>query len=93
MLDPELKTYLDSFRTDLIKISRGTGWWRSLLHGLFSGFGYVLGFVVALVVLGWALNVIGIIPAFRREVDDWRKLLQQTQQTKLPSSVRSSGSQ
>lgn len=86
MLDPELKKHLENLNASLIRIQRGTTWWRSLLNGLFTGFGYVIGFVIALVVLGWALNIIGIIPAFRREVDSWRQLLQQTQQQKLPSS-------
>jgi DNA primase len=44
-----------------------------------------IGFVQALILLGWVLNLIGVIPAFRREVDGWRQLLQQTQQQKLPS--------
>ena len=85
MLDPELKEYLESLNGNVVRLQRGVSWWRSLLHGLFTGFGYVLGFVIALVVLGWVLNVIGIIPAFKREVGDWRKLLQQTQQAKLPA--------
>lgn len=93
MIDPELKKHLENLNLNLIRIQRGHSWWRSLLHGLFTGFGYVLGFVIALVVLGWALNIIGIIPAFRREVDSWRQLLQQTQQQKLPSAKPTSSLQ
>lgn len=85
MLEPELKEYLKAINNNIEKIHKNSSWWRSLLHGLFTGFGYVLGFVIALVVLGWVLNIIGVIPAFRKEVEDWRKLLQQTQQQKLPS--------
>lgn len=85
MLDPELRRQLETININLIRIQKGNSWWRSLLQGLFTGFGYVMGFIVALVVLGWVLNIIGIIPAFRREVDSWRQLLQQTQQQKLPS--------
>ncbi len=85
MLDPELKEYLKSINASIDKLNKGNGWFRSMSHGLFTGFGYVLGFVIAIVVLGWILNIIGVIPAFRKEVEDWRKLLQQTQQQKLPS--------
>jgi hypothetical protein len=84
-MEPELRRHLENINTNLVRIQRGAGWSKALLNGVLSGFGYVLGFVLALVALGWALNVIGVIPAFRREVDDWRKLLQQTQQQKLPS--------
>ncbi len=85
MLDPELKEYLKAINANIEQVNKGNNWWKALSHGLFTGFGYVLGFVIALVVLGWVLNIVGIIPAFKKEVDDWRRLLQQTQQQKLPS--------
>ena len=85
MLDPELKEYLKTINANIEQVNKGNNWWKALSNGLFTGFGYVLGFVIALVVLGWVLNIVGIIPAFKKEVDDWRRLLQQTQQQKLPS--------
>lgn len=85
MLEPELKNLLTTISKNVEQIHKGNNWWRSLLHGLFTGFGYVMGFIAALVVLGWVLNAIGIIPSFRKEVEDWRKLLQQTQQQRLPT--------
>ncbi len=83
MIDPELKSELHAIQSAL---RNSNPWWKSLLHGLLGGFGYVIGFLVALAALGFLLNIIGIIPAFRREVDNWRTLLQQTQQ-KQPLSL------
>ena len=85
MTDTELKNYLEEISESTQVIAKGLPWWRGFLNGVLGGFGYVLGFVFAVALLGVALNVIGVIPAFRREVEDWQKLLQQTQQQKLPS--------
>ncbi len=84
MTERELHTLLEDIKQNTALTAKGLPWWKVLLNGLFGGFGYVVGFVLALAVLGFVLNVIGVIPAFRREVDDWQKLLQQTQQ-RLPS--------
>jgi hypothetical protein len=85
MIDPDLKKQLEVMNTNLVRMQRAGSWWRAFTNGLLTGFGYVIGFVLALILLGWVLNLIGVIPAFRREVDGWRQLLQQTQQQKLPS--------
>lgn len=85
MTERELHALLEDIKQNTAQTAKGLSWWRVLLNGVFGGFGYVVGFVIAVAVLGFALNVIGVIPAFRREVDDWQKLLQQTQQQKLPS--------
>ena len=82
MLDPELKQYLETLNGNVVKAGQGLPWWRSLLHGAMSGLGSVVGVAIAVVLVGWLLNIIGIIPAFQREADSWRQLLQQTQQQK-----------
>lgn len=84
MLDPELKHYLETLNGNIVKVGQGLPWWRSLLNGVMSGLGSVIGVALALVLFGWFLNIAGIIPAFRREADNWKQLLQQTQQQKLP---------
>lgn len=85
MTEQDLQSLLEEINSNTAKAARGLPWWKVLLNGVFGGFGYVVGFVMAIAILGFALNVIGVIPAFRREVEDWQKLLQQTQQQKLPS--------
>jgi hypothetical protein len=82
MLDPELRQYLETLNGNVIKAGQGLTWWRTLLNGVMSGVGSVVGVAVAVVLVGWFLNILGIIPAFQREAESWRQLLQQTQQQK-----------
>lgn len=82
MLDPELKQYLETLNGSVVKAGQGLPWWRTLLNGVMSGLGSVVGVGIAVILVGWLLNIIGIIPAFQREADSWRQLLQQTQQQK-----------
>ncbi|MBP9686833.1 MAG: hypothetical protein KBD66_03480 [Candidatus Doudnabacteria bacterium] len=85
MTERELHELLEEIKSNTAQAAKGLPWWKVLVNGVFGGFGYVVGFIFAVTVLGFVLNVIGVIPAFRREVEDWQKLLQQTQQQKLPS--------
>lgn len=78
MIDPELKTHLSEITTSVKALNSGR-WWKSLLEGTLRGFGSVIGVVLAVAVIGWSLNIIGVIPAFKQEVEQWRKLLQETQ--------------
>lgn len=49
--------------------------WRSFLDGVFRGAGSIVGVVLALFLIGWVLNIIGVIPAFREQVDEWKGLI------------------
>jgi hypothetical protein len=65
---------------ELIRKQIGTGWtalWKGMLYGL----GSVIGAAVAVIIIGWFLNVIGVIPAFQRQADLWRQAFQQTQRS------------
>lgn len=50
--------------------------WRSFLRGTFQGLGSILGAVVIIFVIGWLLNILGVIPAFKDYVDDFKGILQ-----------------
>lgn len=78
MLDPELKIYLDEFKDQFKKQNRGV--WRAFFNGIFSGLGSVVGAALAIVVIGWILNVVGVIPALRAQVDQIKSLIGQVQQ-------------
>lgn len=82
MIDHDLKNELEKINANVAALQ--LKWWKSLLHGLMTGFGSVLGVVLALAVLGWLLNIAGVIPAFRKEAGEWRKLIEQAQQ-RLPA--------
>ncbi len=64
------------------------GSWMALWRGLLTGFGGVIGAFIAVLIIGWVLNIVGIIPALRQQATAWRDSLQQAQQRQLPSSSR-----
>lgn len=87
MIDPELRKELESINKNLVMLQNKGAWWKALIHGAMTGFGSVIGVLMALAVLGWLLNVAGIIPAFKNEANQWRELIQQAQQQRLPSKT------
>ncbi len=69
---------------ELQKISRNTRnpVWRSFLTGIFHGLGSVIGAAIGLLIIGWILNSIGVIPAFKGEVTKLNQVLDQIQKNK-----------
>ena len=53
--------------------------WLAFGKGVLGGLGSVLGAGIALILIGWFLNVIGVIPALRQQADEWRQVFEQTQ--------------
>lgn len=88
-MDNELKEYLESINKNIILARKGMPWWRSLIHGTMTGLGSVIGVLIAIVVLGWVLNIVGVIPALRSETEQWKNLLQRAQQQRLSPNVPS----
>lgn len=84
MIDPELKTHLDSINKNLAEINRKTGSsiWRSFFTGTLSGLGSVIGVAIAITIIGWILNSVGFIPAFRNEVTRLNDTLDQLRKNK-----------
>ena len=71
MIDPELKRHLEIIENELTQMHRKTtGLKHALVRGIIYGAGYILGIVLIIVITGWILNVVGIIPAFSREVSE-----------------------
>jgi hypothetical protein len=56
--------------------------WFAFGKGLLTGLGSVIGAGVAIIIIGWFLNVIGVIPALKETSDAWRNVFQQTQDAK-----------
>lgn len=77
-MDLELKGYLEKFDQRLQAIQyKKEGMLRAFFRGIMSGLGYIAGFVLALVIIGFILNVIGVIPAFRQQAREWQQTLEQ----------------
>jgi len=76
MIDPELKAHLEKIEDELAHMRRvSTGVWHTLWRGCIYGAGYVVGAVVIIVIAGWILNVIGVIPEFSRQVVEFQTAL------------------
>jgi len=77
MIDPELKSHLEKIEDELSHMRKvSTGIWHTLWRGCIYGAGYVVGAVLIIVIVGWILNIIGVIPAFSREVTEFRTALE-----------------
>jgi len=77
MIDPELKKNLKKIESELAHMDKAsTGTWRTLWRGCVYGAGYVIGVVVIIVVIGWILNIIGVIPLLSNQVSEFRMALE-----------------
>lgn len=79
----EIVSTMHAIEQKVVKLSP----WRSFFNGIMSGIGSIIGVALALALVGWLLNLAGVIPAFQRQVDDWRQILNQTQGQKLRSNL------
>jgi type II secretory pathway component PulF len=77
MIDPELKTHLETIEQELRDLRQtSTSLRASLVRGAIYGAGYVVGAVVIIIVLGWILNIVGVIPALANQVTEFRQALE-----------------
>lgn len=75
-MEPELKTELEKINRTLVGIFHKTdSLWRAFARGVLQGMGSIVGVTLALVVIGWILNSIGVIPAFREQAKEWQSTL------------------
>jgi hypothetical protein len=73
MIDPELKTHLEKLEKELIVLRKEmTAIWPIFMRGVVYGAGYIVGAALIFTLIGWILNVIGVIPAFTQGVNEFR---------------------
>lgn len=87
MNEIELQKHIEDIRQNVDTINRrvggnGTVLWR----GIVSGFGYLVGAFVAIIIVGLILNVVGIIPAFKNQVESLQHSLEQAQNKQIPGT-------
>lgn len=71
---------LEQIHQDIIDVrNKLPGHWKGLWNGILTGIGSVIGVALAIVIIGFILNLIGVIPSFRNEVQSWKDILQETQ--------------
>ncbi|MCL5666385.1 MAG: DUF5665 domain-containing protein [Patescibacteria group bacterium] len=81
-MDQDLKNQLDAINRNLADINKKTsknGMWRAFFYGVLSGLGSVAGAAIALSIIIYILNAMGIIPAFRNQFNQIERLLEQFQ--------------
>jgi len=77
MIDPELKNHLIVIEGELVKIRRrSTSTWQSIWHGVAYGMGYIVGAAIIVIIIGWILNIIGVIPALSQQVTQFRNAVE-----------------
>lgn len=83
---------LKKINENLQSIDKKLGsYWSNLFKGLLYGLGTVVGAGLAIILIGWFLTVIGVIPALKKTSDQWRAAIQQVQDSKsfVPSDATS----
>lgn len=66
----------DEMNQHLARIDRALNSpWRAFVRGTFQGLGAIVGAAIVLVFVGWILNIIGVIPAFRDSAAEFKQLL------------------
>lgn len=79
MLDSELKTELEKVNRSLVGILHKTeSPWRAFVNGVLRGLGSIAGVVLAIVIISWILNAMGIIPGFKEQAAEWKSMWQET---------------
>ena len=60
----DLNDHLERLEARLAAIERNTEttWWQLLLSGLLRGAGIILGTALTIVLAGWGLAILGVIP-------------------------------
>lgn len=77
MIDPELTTHLERIEQELTAFRKeSNGLSANLLRGIAHGAGYVVGAALIITVIGWILNIVGIIPAFGDQISELRSMLE-----------------
>lgn len=73
MIDPELEGHLKKIEGDLESLhEKTTGMHHAFLRGVIYGAGYIIGTILIIIIIGWILNVVGVIPAFSNGVGEFR---------------------
>jgi hypothetical protein len=78
---------LRELNENLVRLNKRFGsLWIALGKGFIGGLGSVLGAGIAIILIGWFLNVIGVIPAFQKQAEQWREVFDQSSQSIITPS-------
>jgi hypothetical protein len=92
MIEPELQNYLSGINQSLteIKKRKKPGIWRAFFNGMFGAFGYLVGIIIVVLIVGWFLNKTGLIAPYQEQ---WQKFQNFMTQAESTMSATQSGEQ
>ncbi len=77
MIDPELEKHLKIIENELLETrTESSTMPRTLWRGIVYGVGYVIGVIFIVVIVGWILNIVGVIPALSEYAGEFRTALE-----------------
>ncbi len=65
---------IEEILKNIYKILRPTRW-RMFIEGLWRAIGYFTGLMLAIIILGWFLNMIGVIPFMSEFSENMKEVL------------------
>jgi len=77
MIDQELNNKMVEMEASLkvIEKSLKPSVGRMILEGMVRGVGYLFGLIIAIAIIGWILNVMGVIPFLNTFSQDMKEIL------------------
>jgi len=85
MSEQDLGKNVAELNENVARIDRRLGGsFMALWRGILAGFGYIIGASIAILIIGWVLNAVGVIPSLKTQVDSLKQIVQEAQQRQVP---------
>ena len=86
MHEHDLGKNVEELNDNVAKINRRMGGsFMALWRGILAGFGYIIGASIAILIIGWLLNAVGVIPSLKQQVDSFKSAVEQAQYHQVPA--------
>jgi hypothetical protein len=68
---------LEAIENNLVEIRRilKPTRWQMFVQGMWRAVGYLIGLILAIAIIGWFLNIIGLVPAFSTFSQNMQEIL------------------
>ena len=74
-MSKDLTTAMDELKKSVERLSkRFNSWWKIVWFGMLQGAGAVLGATAIILLIGWLLNIVGVIPFLSESANELKTL-------------------
>ena len=74
-MSKDLTTAMDELKGSVDRLSkRFSSWWKIVWYGMLQGAGAVLGATAVILLIGWLLNIVGVIPFLSESANELKTL-------------------